>query len=226
LNAKSISGGRSASGKKIARRAAGLLTSSRLLPDSARAGATRTLETIIKGVETSLRIGEPVRVEITFTLRGKILIADLGSPKVMSLEKLARAKDDETALASAIKRGEAEVVEILRKPEMLTGERFAEIVGLSRMAVHKRLKKYQILGLEGAKRGVRYPDWQLCDDGRPAPGLSELLPKFAGKPWAAYRFLLQRHAGLGEMTAIDALKVGKKKAVLKSADTFLSDDFS
>jgi hypothetical protein len=94
------------------------------------------------------------------------------------------------------------------------------------LAVHKRLKKNEVLGLEGPKRGVRYPAWQLGDDGRPVPGLSEFLLKFAGKPWAAYRFLLQRHAGLGAMTAIDARNAGKKNAVLETSDTFVSSDFS
>lgn len=38
---------------------------------------------------------------------------------------------------------------------MLTSERFAELVGMTRMAIRKRLKKNEVLGLEDAKRGVR-----------------------------------------------------------------------
>ena len=73
---------------------------------------------------------------------------------------------------------------------------------------------------------MRYPAWQIADDGQPVSGLSELLSKFADKPWAAYRFLLQRHPGLGKRTAIDALKANNKRAVLEAADTVLSGDFS
>jgi len=223
---RSKSGGRPASAKTMVREAADLLISSYLLPSGTRNGAAHALEVMIKGIETSLRTAKSVRVEVTFTPRGEILVGNLSLPNVRRLKKFTRAKDDETVLAAAIKRGEAMVATILSRPEMLTGERFAELVGVSRMAVHKKLKKHQILGLEGAKRGLRYPAWQLADDGRPVVGLSELLPKFAGTPWTAYRFLLQRHAGLGKKTAIDALKAGRQRAVLEVADTVLSGDFS
>jgi hypothetical protein len=222
--ARSKSGGPSSGGKRIARKTADLLISSGLLPNGVRAGAERVLEVVVKGVETALRNAKPVRVELTFTPRGKILVGGLRFSEVTDLNKFGPTKDD--ALAPAIKRGEATVAKILSRPDMLTGERFAQLVGMSRMAIHKRREKNEVLGLEGAKRGVRYPAWQLDDDGRPVSGLSELLPKFAGKPWAAYRFLLQPHAGLGAMTAMDALKAGKKKAVLEAADTFVSGDFS
>jgi hypothetical protein len=179
---------------------------------------------MIKGVQTSVRSANSVRVEVIFTPRGKILVGGLRLSNITSLDKFAAAKED--ALTAAIRRGEATVAKILSRPEMLTGERFAELAGMSRMAIYERLKKNEVLGLEGAKRGIRYPAWQLGDDGGPVPGLVELLSKFAGKPWTAYRFLLQKHAGLGAMTAIDALKAGKKKATLEAAETFVSSDFS
>jgi hypothetical protein len=201
-----------------------LLINGHSLPDGAKAGAARALEVIIKGVEASVRKAESLRMEVIFTPRGNIQVSDLSLSNVTSSEGLASAKDGD--FAAAIRRGETTVARILGRPDMLTGERFAERVGMTRMAIHKRFKKNELLGLEGAKRGRRYPAWQLGNDGRPVPGLSELLRKFAGKPWAAYRFLLQRHAGLGKLTAIDALKAGKRKPVLEAADTFVSSDFS
>jgi hypothetical protein len=219
-------GSRPATGKEIAQKAAGLLTGSRLLPRQAQPGAARALEAMVRGVKISLREAASVRVEVVFTPRGKIMVSDLARLPEANNPKDETSIYDKTAIATARKRGAEIAAKILSGPEMLTGERFAELVGMTRMAVHKKLKKHQILGLEGAKRGFRYPKWQLGDDGRPVAGLSDLLPKFGSETWAAYRFLLQYHAGLGEMTAIAALKAGRKKAVIEAAESALSGDFS
>jgi hypothetical protein len=215
-----------ANGKEIVQKAAGLLTGSHLLPRQAKAGVARALEAMIRGVDISLRDSSSTRIEIVFTPHGEIAVGDVAQPLAAIDLKVKANKDNKTAIAAARRRGVVTVTKILSGPEMLTGERFAELIGMTRMAVHKKLKKHQILGLEGAKRGVRYPEWQLGDDGRPIPGLSELLPKFGSNTWAVYRFLLQYHAGLGEMTAIAALKAGRKKAVLEAAESVLSGDFS
>jgi len=208
-------------GKRATRKAASVLTDSRLLPDTAKAGAVRALEVLVQGVRQARDEAREVRVEMIFTPRGRIVVGSLARPSTIEAPS-----NNEAAIAAAMERGAETVAKIISQPDMLTGEDFARLVGMSRMAVHKKLKKQQILGIEGAKRGVRYPKWQLDDEGRPISGLAELLPKFGDQTWAAYRFLRQQHPGLGNLTALSALKAGKKRAVLEAADTVISGDFS
>jgi hypothetical protein len=208
----------------LAKKAATVLTTGRILPRDSQAGAARVLEAMIRGVDVSQRKGASMRVEIVITPAAKIVVGKL-TRRIVSPTK-GRDPNNKAEITTAKRRGEKTVASILSGPEMVSGEHFAELIGMTRMAVHMKLKKHKILGLQGAKRGVRYPTWQLDDYGRPIPGLSEVLVKFGDATWAAYRFLRQHHAGLGRKTAIDALKVGKKKAVLEAAEAVLSGDFS
>jgi hypothetical protein len=130
------------------------------------------------------------------------------------------------ALRAARRRGKKALVELFARPEMLSGEEFAKLLGVTPEEIEKKRKQHQILGLESPTLAIRYPDWQLGGDGRPVSGLSKILSRFGNSTWAAYRFLMQHHAGLGEMTAIEALKAGKKKAVLEATELVLSLDFS
>jgi hypothetical protein len=207
----------------MAKKAASALATGRVLPRDSEAGAARVLEAMIRGVEVAQRKGASMHVEIVISPAAKIMVGKL-SRMVRPIK--GRDPNNNAGITAAMRRGEKTVARILSGPEMVSGEHFAELIGMTRMGVHKKLKAHKILGLEGAKRGVRYPTWQLDDDGRPIPGLSEVLVKFGDATWAAYRFLRQHHAGLGRKTAIDALKVGKKKDVLAAAETVLSGDFS
>jgi len=80
-----------------------------------------------------------------------------------------------------------------------------------------RTRSGEILALDGAKRGFRYPGWQITDDGRLLPGLVELARELSGGPWTIYRFLLQRHPELNGETGLDALKNGRVSQTLDVA---------
>lgn len=101
---------------------------------------------------------------------------------------------------------------------MLSSDEFAKLIGVTREAVRLKRKKNEVLGLEGAKRGVKYPRWQVTSDGRLLPELPALFEKLGGDPWSVYRFLRQHHPEVGEMTALDALKRGQVTKVLNAAD--------
>jgi hypothetical protein len=114
--------------------------------------------------------------------------------------------DIETALAAARTRGATRVAEILAGPDMLGADDFAASLGVTRQSLHVKRKKRQVLGLAGAKRGYRFPIWQVGADGKPFAALPALFEALSG-PWAVYRFLQQVQPELG-MTGLAALQQG------------------
>lgn len=123
----------------------------------------------------------------------------------------------DVALATAKARGQVKVAHILKGEDMLTARDFAQLIGASHETVNTKRKTGEVLGLEGATRGVKYPRWQVTDAGLPLPGLTDLFAALGRQPWAVYRFLRTAHAELGGRTALDALKAGQVDAVLGAA---------
>jgi hypothetical protein len=132
-------------------------------------------------------------------------------PSITSTPTKPDALDE--ALAAAHRRGTQHVAEILKRPDMLSGRAFASLIGTSPETVNQRRKVGDLLGLEGATRGVRFPKWQVTDDGRPLPGLRSLFGILGGDPWTVFRFLTQKHTELAGETALQAIKAGRLKAV-------------
>ncbi|MER9490068.1 XRE family transcriptional regulator [Mesorhizobium sp. M0563] len=120
------------------------------------------------------------------------------------------------ALAAARARGRLRAAEILTADDMLSAEAFAELLGTTRVTVNTKRQSGQLLGLDGAKRGFRFPVWQLDADGRPYAELAALHERLGGA-WAVYRFLVQPHGELEGLTGRDALERGKTKAALEVA---------
>ena len=120
----------------------------------------------------------------------------------------------DAALASARARGRTKVTEILKGKDMLTARVFGPLIGASHETVNAKRKRFEILGLEGATRGVKYPRWQITDAGLPLPGLADLFSVLGEQPWTVYRFLRATHPELGGRTALDALKGGHVDAVV------------
>ena len=106
---------------------------------------------------------------------------------------------------------------------MLSAEAFAEVLGTARVTVNTKRQSGQVLGLDGAKRGFRFPLWQLNAEGKPFAELP-ILHKQLGGAWAVYRFLVQQHGELDGLTGQQALERGKSKAVLTAAES-VSRDF-
>jgi hypothetical protein len=148
------------------------------------------------------------------------------SPKIV-VEKVPSRADDglDAALAAAKTRGAARVADILNSKDMLTADAFAEEIGATRETVHKKRRRHEVLGLEGPKRGVRFPKWQLSQSGELLPSLPLLFQTLGGHPWAVYRFLLQGHAELGGRSALDALRRGRIEDVIAVAETISSGAF-
>jgi hypothetical protein len=124
----------------------------------------------------------------------------------------------EMALVAARERGRLRAAEILGADDMLSAEAFAKMLGTTRVTVNTKRQNGQLLGLEGAKRGFRFPVWQLDVDGKPYTELGMLHERLGG-PWAVYRFLVQPHGELNGLTGREALEQGKAKVALETAES-------
>ncbi|MGJ5196551.1 MULTISPECIES: hypothetical protein [unclassified Bradyrhizobium] len=140
-------------------------------------------------------------------------------------EPVAKPDALDAALNAAKKRGEAKVAEILKGNDMLTASEFGSLIGASHETVNVKRRRGEVLGLQAATRAVRYPAWQVTDEGQLLPGLSSLF-KMLGQPWTVYRFLRTAHTELDGRTALDALQAGEEKAVLDVARNQVSGVFS
>lgn len=129
------------------------------------------------------------------------------------------AGDDlDAALAEARERGVSRAAQILAGPDMLSAAELAKFIGVSREAVRAKYQRREVLGLKGAKRGLRFPKWQVSPDGALLPELPRLFDLLGGDPWTVYRFLRQHHPELEGGTALSALQRGKVSKVLAAAE--------
>lgn len=130
------------------------------------------------------------------------------------------------ALAAARTRG-AEVKDaLLADPEMLNTAAIADLLGMSEEGVRLKRKRHEILGLESAKRGIRYPAWQILEDRQLLPALPRLFALLGDDPWRLFRFLQQHHSELGGDRALDALRLGRVDGVLAAAENTATGAFS
>jgi hypothetical protein len=162
--------------------------------------------------------GKPVHLGFTIDPLGIVKVAT--APIPLGSEPLAAEPEPalEAALGRARKLAETRIADILAAPEMKSADEFGEMIGASRETVHQKRRRHEVLGLEGPKRGVRFPDWQLTHDGRLLPGLPELFAEIGEHPWAVYRFLVAEHPEL-EMSGVEALKQGRVADTLALAES-------
>jgi len=129
------------------------------------------------------------------------------------------------ALTRAQERGRQRAAEILAGDEMLSAEAFAELLGVSRVTVNTRRQNGQVLGLDGAKRGFRFPKWQLDENGLPLAILPTLYEELGNSAWAVYRFLVSPHGALNDRTGLEALQRGRTDEVVAAAKSAARGDF-
>src|ERR1039458_183153 len=164
----------------------------------------KLLERVAEAANQAERSGEAVDLTIKVTPYAS-------EPAITSTPVKGDALDK--ALVEARARGAVRVAEILKSPEMLSAREFGPLVGMSHETVNQKRKVGEVLGLQGATRGFRFPGWQVTPEGLPLPGLKTLFETLGGDPWTVYRFLLQQHNELAGESALDALKAGRVETV-------------
>lgn len=193
---------------------------------SARASTIKSLmETFGQTIERSRKSGRAGGFTVMIDAAGNPEIAPL--PKAEPIEQ-TMSEDDrlDAALQAARERGRLRSAEILDQDDMLTADEFAERLGVSRVTVNARRQKHELLGLDGAKRGFRFPAWQVDQDGKPLDALPKLFELLGESPWGVYRFLTQRHSVLDGESAKDALTRGRTTQVLQAAESLAQGDFA
>ena len=130
--------------------------------------------------------------------RGKLVSVREAGPATAD-ERLAAATDRAGA------RGDVLIGKLFDDPEMLNSEAMARRLGITRETVNAMRHDGRLLGLEGARRGIRYPVWQLDSNGHLLKIMPALLKELSDA-WAVYRFLLQHHPEFDGATGLDAAR--------------------
>ena len=173
-------------------------------------------------VARSRTVGRRVSFRVDVDPEGEAVVTPVEDAIVTPepAEEEAQVPDGEleAALAAARERGQLRAAEILGRDDMLSADAFAKMLGTTRVTVNTKRQSGQVLGLDGAKRGFRFPAWQLDAEGKPYAELAVLHERLGG-PWAVYRFLVQPHGELDGLTGREALERGKVKAALEAAES-------
>lgn len=172
-----------------------------------------------KAMAESQAAGRTVSFRVEVDPTGDTAVTPLEEPPTDTADDLAAALDEARA------RGKVRAATILAGDDMLSADQFAAFLGISRMTVNTKRQNHQVLGLDGAKRGFRFPAWQVGEDGKPFAALPRLFERLGGGPWSVYRFLVQSHPELDGMTGREALRRGKADEALAVADSIADGAF-
>jgi hypothetical protein len=179
------------------------------------------MEDLIETYGAAVAKSRRLRKSVSFVVH----VGARGDSNCRPLEDEAGAGTEEggselqAALAAARERGQMRVADILSGADMLSAEEFADLIGTSRVTVNAKRQSHQVLGLEGAKRGFRFPKWQIGEDGKPFAALPVLFDRLGGGSWAVYRFLVQHHPELDGLTGREALSGGRMAEALEVAES-------
>lgn len=188
---------------------------------------TGLLKVLDKASKQSNRTGQPVSVRVEVArhrLETFLASRQPAAPKEIVSPATTPDADLAAALEAARERGQRRVAEILSGLDMLNADDFAKLLGTNRVTINAKRRRNQVLALEGATRGFRYPSWQLGRDGKPFSALPILFERLRDS-WAVYRFLVQHHPELDGLTGVEALQKRKADEVIEVAES-VSRDFS
>lgn len=178
-----------------------------------------------QAIAKSRSAGRTVSFRVDVDAEGEMMVTPVEAPveaKAPTSEAKTLEPELEQALAAARARGRIRAAEILSAPDMLSADDFAKLLGTTRVTVNSKRQSGQLLGLDGAKRGFRFPEWQLDSDGKPFAVLAALHERLGG-PWAVYRFLVQPHGELDGLTGHEALEQGQTERVLETIESIGRD---
>lgn len=166
-------------------------------------GLNRLLKALGSVTKRSREVGAALQFTIQIEPDGEPQIVEMSTNQSSSPRLLSEA------LADARVRGRNRIAEILSGSEMLSADMFAKYLGTTRATINTWRNQHRVIGLDGPKRGCKYPVWQIGENGRPFDALPALFEVFGGSPWAVYRFMVQHHGELGGRTGAEALRRGQ-----------------
>ena len=186
--------------------------------------STNSVSVVLRALRAATFKSRSAGTPLQFTVEVK----PNGAPRIVEAPAGAAGATDTTpdedaelqsALEGARARGRNRVAEILAGPDMLSAEDFAAHLRTTRATINSKRQAHQVLGLQGATRGYRYPEWQIGEDGRPFEALPALFETLGQSPWAVYRFLVQEHGELDGLTGREALRRGQSEAAIEAAES-------
>ncbi len=125
----------------------------------------------------------------------------------------------EDPLAAARLRGVKMKRELLaQEGGTLGAQEVADLLRISRQAVHKRFRAGRLLAVQCGRHGFAFPAWQFVAGGVLA-GLDEVLAALDDSlgPWMSLAFFLNDNLELDGDTPLEALRRGEKEPVLRAA---------
>jgi predicted DNA-binding protein YlxM (UPF0122 family) len=116
-------------------------------------------------------------------------------------------------------RGETAKLEILNEVgAMLALQQAADVLGVSKQAVHKRLQKQSLFGIKYQEE-IRIPAWQIRD-AEVVPGIGEVLKNLETTDWGKLLFLHTENMQLEGRKPKDLILEGKSDLVAQLAAQF------
>lgn len=175
-----------------------------------------------QAISRSRTAGRRVSFRVDVDAEGDMVVTpvedDASTTPALSEDESTADADLEQALAAARARGRSKAAEILKRGDMLSADEFARLLGTTRVTINSKRQNGQVLGLDGAKRGYRFPDWQLDSNSKPFSALP-ILHEMLGGAWAVYRFLVQPHGELDGLTGREALERGRTEQAIAAAES-------
>lgn len=128
----------------------------------------------------------------------------------------SRQREERDALLKASeKRGTIAFEKIMSAEDMLTPGAMAERLNTTRQTIDAWRKSRRLLALKGAKRGYRYPAWQIDERNRLLPGLKEVLTAI-GDEVTVFLWLRAPQPGFGTDTGADALRRNPAEDIIEA----------
>lgn len=151
---------------------------------------------------------------------GQAKLSRKGPPRDGNKKKVARLvgsgipKPDQPGAAVELPwASDDEIDQVIDLAKTLSSDEIAEKLNATRETINAWRKAGKLLGVEGAKRGVRYPVDQIGANYAPLP-IEDIIQALDGDHWASWRFLAGPVHELGGRTGFELLRAGKLKELM------------